>query len=101
MTGKKNSFGALLIVGLVFIPAGYFSGFRIGKSILQRAKASQAWPNADGVIDKSEVGSKRSGGSKHYFPIIKYSYAVNGITYKGDEIRVGSRNTSASYRSFA
>ena len=63
---KKNSFFKVLILGVIFTITGYFVAFTFGKPILDSAKSSSHWPEAQGIIQKSTVERGRKDGKTMY-----------------------------------
>jgi len=56
------------------------------------------WKIVDGEIKDSCTDARRSGRSlfKSYYPIISYTYNVNGVAFEGNRIRYGSTGGSKS-----
>ncbi len=55
-----------------------------------RARAAVGWPTAEGEVLESRVEEKEghSDGSRyvHYVPVLRYAYAVDGRTFRGDRL---------------
>ncbi|MCI0396561.1 MAG: DUF3592 domain-containing protein [Chloroflexi bacterium] len=88
MRRAGSCLGALLFLIL-------FGGLGIGLSIwgwniLQNARASTAWPTAQGQVVSSEVTvSTSSEGGDSYNPQVTFVYAVNDQQYQDDTIKFG------------
>ena len=85
------SFFILTGAGLLFI----------GVRTLRRATASNAWPTADGMIQRSSVrtqsGSSISDPASFYAEVL-YDYTVGGATFSGNRIAFAK---SGGFRSSA
>ena len=86
----------LAIVGIGLGIGGYLLAFVLGASVLNEGKISEAWPSTTGVIIESKLSSRRVTGSTknagshtRYFPIVKYTYELEGTEFTGDRIRIG------------
>ncbi len=56
------------------------------------ATAAVEWPVAEGVVLATDVikrTSKSDDEFDSYIPRVSYAYAVNGVRYEGDRIRIG------------
>lgn len=99
---KKSSLVGMLILGAVFAGAGYFVTFRIGKPMLDDAKASERWPTTSGIVESSEVvRSRDSEGDTLFGADVVYSYTVDDREYESSKIGFGkdikSSNSSRAY----
>jgi hypothetical protein len=54
-----------------------------------RAKASLAWPTANGTVLVSEIEAMYTPKSMIYTPIVRYEYTVGGRRYESDVIAFG------------
>jgi len=82
------SMGIFLLVGLGLTYWGW--------NILQDARASAAWPAADGVVTRSEVTrSTDSDGGDSYSPEITYTYTVNNEQLANKTIKFGENSYSS------
>ena len=88
----------LASVGIGLGIGGYLLAFVLGSPLLKEGKASEAWPSTTGVVIESKLSSRRvTGGGKNagshtrYFPVVKYTYEVDGIEFTGDRLRVGGQ----------
>lgn len=89
----------ILFFGLNFSVVGGLVAFLLGKPILDNAKASTTWPTVPGVIEHSEVVSKRdSDGDSSYSAEVVYQYVVNDEQYTDDTVGFGADNMSHSSR---
>jgi hypothetical protein len=83
----------LWLFHLVFIAAGVALAIW-GWSILERARASAAWPTMTGTVVSSDVRSERTPGKGvTYWPEVHYEYVVDGTTYSSNRIRFGEYGT--------
>jgi hypothetical protein len=90
--GMRFFFGR--IFPLIFVIVGalvlYF-GFRD----LQRAKASAAWPTAQGMVQRSSVEYHRgSKGGGTYHAEIMYEFTVDKTTFSGADVAFGDYGSS-------
>jgi len=81
------------IFPIIFIAAGAITIF-FGINGLIRAEASLDWPNTQGIVLKSSVGSHTKSGtngvrSTTYHAEILYRFSVDGKIFKGDTIASG------------
>lgn len=95
MSSRKAGPVAAFIIGVVMLLIGGGVGFFIGKPILDRAKASESWPTADGKVIESELRRSRDNdGDSTYSADIVYEYRVDGEAFEGDEIWFGQYSSS-------
>jgi hypothetical protein len=97
-----------LVIGILFSVIGCFFAFAIGKPILDDAKASRDWPSVPGVITRSAVATKNSGGKTRYRYDVVYRYQVEGReltcsnVFFGDDVFFGgdvsSRSSDTAYK---
>lgn len=85
---------------LVFAVGGIYLVY-LGIKNMRKAQASQNWPSATGQVTGVDVGeshSTDSDGHHHtsYYPIVRYTYVVNGQSFAGDKLAFGPR-TSGRY----
>lgn len=85
-----------LILGAVLTAIGLFVALHFGKPVLDRAKASEAWPTVPGVVTHSEVASHTSDGKRMYRPDVRYDYEVDGRRYEGSTVWFGGDYSSSS-----
>ena len=64
-----------------------------GVRAYQRARASVAWPFAEGRVIQSEVVPGSEGTTQ---PKIAYEYTVNGQPYQGDRLKAAHKNYGTS-----
>jgi hypothetical protein len=87
-----------IIIAILIIAAG---GFFLSRGIkrISLASASSSWPTAKGKIVESLVKQHRdtttTKNEYSYFPIVSYTYEVNGQMHNGSEVRYGK------YKSYA
>ena len=74
----------------------------LGIKNMRKAQASQNWPSTTGQVTGVEVGQSQSTDSEgdrrtSYYPIVRYTYMVNGQTFSGDKLTFGPRSTSGRH----
>jgi hypothetical protein len=87
------------ILGLLFLLVGVGGLYKWGINLIQEAMDSENWLPVEATVVKSVIGSKRSSGSNSsttYYLNIAYNYQVEGNSYQGTRVRVGSGNFSSS-----
>ena len=78
-----------LFYGGVFLAIGGGLSYW-GWNIVQDAKASSAWPTAEGTVTSSEVARvSNADGGVTYSPEITYEYIANNIQHEGHTIKFG------------
>lgn len=91
------SIAIAILVGLVFAALGLlFAGIWVSE--LRQAIATRSWPQVTGRVLHARIiksgWSNRSRGrvafSSVYDPLVEYEYTVNGVTYQGRRIAVGT-----------
>jgi len=85
-----------VVFGAVFTAIGLFVALYFGKPVLDKAKASEAWPSVPGVITHSDVASHTSDGKRMYRPDVRYDYQVEGQRYEGSTLWFGGDYSSSS-----
>jgi hypothetical protein len=93
--------GCLGIFILVFALGGAYLVY-LGIKNMRKAQASQSWPSTSGQVTGVDVGESRStdsDGHHHtsYYPIVRYTYVVNGQSFSGDKLAFGPRTASGRY----
>ena len=76
------------VCGAAFLLLGAFAlvkGFRD----LQLAQASPQWPQAQGVIEQSQVAESKTKGKTNYYADIRYQYDVGGTVHSSDRVAFG------------
>ncbi len=88
----------LAIVGIGLGIGGYLLAFVLGTPLLNEGRASETWPSTTGVVSESELSSRRvTGGDKNagshtrHFPVVKYTYELDGTEFTGDRLRIGGQ----------
>ena len=83
-------------LGIIFTTVGVFI-VRDGLTDIQIARASSTWPTTEGTVVLSEAHREwDSEDSRHtYFPVVVYTYEVEGVTYASDRIQPGSIKRSS------
>ena len=83
-------YSLLIVLALAFTLPGAVVSFYSIKNIID-GKASQKWPETNGMIISSTV-EKYVGAQKKskYLAEVIYSFSVNGSEYKADKIRFGT-----------
>lgn len=83
-------FGTLFT--LAFIVVGILLIVRSVKD-KNKSQESQSWPSILGKVIESRVDTSSTGGEEAtvamYKPYVKYEYAVGGVSYTGDKVKVG------------
>lgn len=75
-----------VVVGLIFM--------RSGINQISKAKASVNWPQSDGRIVSSEAEPSLSNNHSAWYAQIVYSYIVDGIEMKGNQVAFGDYGSS-------
>ena len=81
----------MVIMGGVLLGMGFFAR--------KKAKATESWPVAPGLILSSEVRerSRYDSGSHSsrttYEPVVSYQYTIMGQVYTADRVSSGQKNT--------
>ncbi|WLI91137.1 DUF3592 domain-containing protein [Massilia sp. R2A-15] len=70
--------GALSIFGLVHFGLDYAA-----------ANAAGSWPTVEGIVIESEP-VRGCGKGSSYYPVVKYSYVIDGTTFRGDRVAYGN-----------
>jgi hypothetical protein len=88
----------LYLLPVVFLGLGV-ALFLAGQAQRRKAKLVESWPTTPGVIqmcDLEEHHSTDSDGmtSRTYEPVIEYDYRFMGMTYTGNQYRMGSKGSS-------
>ncbi|MEC7385410.1 MAG: DUF3592 domain-containing protein, partial [Planctomycetota bacterium] len=83
-------------LGIIFTTVGVFI-VRNGLTDIQIARASSTWPTTEGTVVLSEAHREWDSEDKRhtYFPVVVYTYEVEGVTYASDRIRPGSIKRSS------
>jgi len=86
----KMKFFVGTIFPLIFILIGLVL-FLIYLPDLLNANASKSWPTTKGKVVKSEVGSTSSSANHkgNFFPVVHYTFSVDGTSYTGDKVIFG------------
>ena len=85
--------GAICTVGvsvLVIGGIGYVL-YRRNKQSMAYRQSTQTWLSTTGTILMSSVQSSHSGNSHSTYPVVVYSYVVNGQSYQSQRIRAGDQ----------
>jgi hypothetical protein len=88
--GIAGAICTVVIPILVIGGIGYFLYKRNQQSMAYR-QSTQTWLNTTGVILMSSVQSKHTGRSHSIYPVVVYTYAVNGQTYQSQRIKAGEQ----------
>lgn len=86
---------------LVFALGGIYLVY-LGIKNVRKARVAQNWPSAIGQVagvDVRESQSTDSDGDRrtNYYPIVRYTYVVNGQSFAGDRLAFGPRTGSGRY----
>jgi hypothetical protein len=91
--GPISSFFFGILFTLIGGGLTYFKAYPDYKA----AKESSLWPQAEGVILRSEVNQRRGKKNKtQYSSDISYSYEIDGKRYQSSQVYIGSEGTSSS-----
>jgi hypothetical protein len=88
--GVATLFCTVGISVLVIGGIGYFLYRRNQQSMAYR-QSTQTWQSTTGTILMSSVQTSRSGNSHSTYPVVVYSYAVNGQSYQSQRVRAGDQ----------
>lgn len=99
-TQSKRGGGCLGTLATAFIFLLLGAGLAYwGWTILQNARASAAWPTADGLIVRSEVThSTDAEGGDSYSPEVTYTYQANDQAYANERIKFGENSYNSRRR---
>ncbi len=88
---RSNTFISLilLLIGTVFTAIGLVVGLVFGKPLLDKAKASEEWPQTQGEILKSELRDSRGSDGTMYAAHVAYRYALDGGEFESSRIWFG------------
>ena len=75
--------GLLVVLG-VFL-------YRRNKQANAAKAAAQSWPHTTGMVLSSSVQARHSDNSTTYYPVVVYSYEVDGKAYQGQTIKAGDQ----------
>jgi hypothetical protein len=92
--GIAGAVCSVIIPILVIGGIGYFLHRRNQQSMAYR-QSTQTWLNTTGTILMSSVQSSHSGRSYSTYPVVVYSYAVNGQSYQSQRIKAGEQFLNA------
>ena len=88
-TNKQTGCLSSILAMGIFLLVGAGLSFW-GWNILQNARASAAWPTAEGRVTKSEVTlSTDAEGADSYSPEVTYTYTVDSTSHTNDTIKFG------------
>jgi hypothetical protein len=89
--------GCLTSLGLFLLFLAIGAGPSLwGWSILRNARASAAWPTAEGIVTRSEVThSTDADGDDTYRPEVTYEYSVQNRSYENYTIKFGENSYSS------
>jgi len=94
-TRKMGWFGSL-VIGAMFIGAGYFVT-HLAMNSYQMGQASKVWPTVQGgVIHSKVITSHNSKGKTHYSADVQYAYRTGGKEYKSNKIEATAGTSSSS-----
>jgi hypothetical protein len=85
-----------LIVGPIFAAVGFFVAFYFGKPILDNAARSKEWPTVVGVVERSEVVTRRDKDGTMYSADVAYKYEVDQREYRSSNVSFGGGFSSSS-----
>jgi len=80
----------------IVVPLGIAAG--LGVFLYRRSKqrgaamqAAQSWPHTSGTVLQSSVQSRSTDNGTSIFPLVVYSYTVNGKSYQSQIIKAGDQ----------
>lgn len=99
-TRKLGWFGSL-IIGAIFIGAGYFI-FHLSMDSYYMGQASEDWPTVQGSVIHSKVASSHDSKGTKYSVDVQYAYRLDGKEYTSNKIeamlgRSASSDSSDAY----
>ena len=77
---------SVLVIGGI----GYILYRRNQQSMAYR-QSTQTWLTTTGTVLMSSVQSSHSGNSHSTYPVVVYSYVVNGQSYQSQRVRAGDQ----------
>lgn len=98
MQKSSNSMGCLgsMIFLLVFVGVGI--GLSLwGWSVLQKARVSESWPQAQGEIVSSEVRRSDDENGSSYSGDVTFEYVVADSRYSSDNVSFGQYSGNRSH----
>jgi hypothetical protein len=90
LTGLATMLCTVGISVLVIGGIGYFLYRRNQQSMTYR-QSTQTWLTTTGTVLMSSVQSSHSGNSHSTYPVVVYSYTVNGQSYQSQRVRAGDQ----------
>lgn len=95
-----TSFGLFVGVATVFCTVGIsvlviggigFMLYRHNQQSMAYRQSTQTWLSTIGTILMSSVQSSHSGNGHYTYPVVVYSYIVNGQSYQSQRVRAGDQ----------
>lgn len=90
LTGIAGAICTAVVPILILGGLGYFLYKRNQQSMAYR-QSTQTWLSATGTVLMSSVQSKRTGKSHSIYPVVVYTYTVNGQSYQSQGIKAGEQ----------
>lgn len=91
----------VLVIGTVFLIAGYCVLTFWGKPTLKNAKESVNWPTVPGVVTESKVESHSGDDGTTYSADVTYKYTVDETEISSERIWFGDNYSSSNRKQFA
>lgn len=79
----------LLLLGGIFTTIGVLVGLVVGRPILDNARATEQWPQADGEVLESRLDESRGENGTMYSAHVVYRYALDGGEFESNRIWYG------------
>ncbi|MBI3151553.1 MAG: DUF3592 domain-containing protein [Chloroflexi bacterium] len=90
LTGIAGAICTAVIPIAILGGIGYFLYKRNQQSMAYR-QSTQTWLSTTGTVLMSTVQSKRTGRSRSIYPVVVYTYVVNGQSYQSQRIKAGEQ----------
>jgi hypothetical protein len=90
VAGIAGAACTVILPVLILGGLGFFLYKRNQQSMAYR-QSTQTWLSTTGTILMSSVQTSHSGNSHSTYPVIVYSYIVNGQSYQSQRIRAGDQ----------
>ena len=88
--GVAGAICTIVIPILIIGGVGFFLHKRNQQSMAYR-QSTQTWLDTTGTVLMSSVQTRRSGNSHSTYPVVVYTYAVNGQSYQSQRIKAGEQ----------
>jgi hypothetical protein len=88
--GIAGAICSVIIPVVIIGGIGYFLYRRNQQSMAYR-QSTQNWLSTTGTVVMSSVQSKHTGRSHSLYPVVVYTYTVNGQSYQSQRIKAGEQ----------